>query len=229
MNLADLAIRNRTTTLVFTALLLVGGAVAFQGLSRLEDPEFTIKEALVVTPYPGATAREVEEEVSDRIEQAVQQLGQLKEVESQSGRGLSTVTVRIRDKYDRAALPQIWDEVRRKVGDVQRQLPPGAGPSLVMDDYGDVWGVFIAIYGPEYSQAELRETAKLLRRELLLVPDVAKIDFWGARQEVVYVEPNRDRMSQLGISPEQIEQTLREKNLVVDAGRIRVGRRFSAS
>jgi len=223
MNLADLALRNRTTTLVFTALLLFGGAVAFQGLARLEDPEFTIKEALIVTPYPGATAREVEEEVSDRIEQAVQQLGQLKEVESQSGRGLSTVTVRIKDRYDRAALPQVWDELRRKVGDVQRQLPPGAGPSLVMDDYGDVWGVFVAIYGPEYSQAELRETAKLLRRELLLVPDVAKIDFWGARQEVVYVEPNRDRMSQLGISPEQIAQTLREKNLVVDAGRIRVG------
>ncbi len=228
MNLADVALRNRTTTLVFTALLLVGGAAAFQGLARLEDPEFTIKEALVVTPYPGASAREVEEEVSDRIEQAVQQLGQLKEVESQSGRGLSTVTVRIKDRYDRAALPQVWDEVRRKVGDVQAQLPPGAGPSLVMDDYGDVWGVFVAIYGPEYSQAELRETAKLLRRELLLVPDVAKIDFWGARQEVVYVEPNRDRMSQLGISPDRIAQTLREKNLVADAGSIRVGSEFVA-
>jgi multidrug efflux pump subunit AcrB len=228
MNFAELALRNRTTTLVFTALLLFGGAVAFQGLARLEDPEFTIKEALIVTPYPGATAREVEKEVSDRIEQAVQQLGQLKEVESKSDPGLSTVTVRIKDRFDRAALPQVWDEVRRKVGDVQRQLPPGAGPSLVMDDYGDVWGVFIAIYGPEYSQAELRETAKLLRRELLLVPDVAKIDFWGARQEVVYVEPNRDRMSQLGISPEQIEQTLREKNLVADAGRIQVGSEFVA-
>jgi len=228
MNPADFALRNRTTTLVLTALLLVGGAVAFQGLSRLEDPEFTIKEALVVTPYPGATAREVEEEVSDRIERAVQQLGQLKEVESKSDRGLSTVTVRIKDQYDRFALPQVWDEVRRKVGDVQRELPPGAGPSLVVDDYGDVWGVFVAIYGSEYSYAELRETAKLLRRELLLVPDVAKIDFWGDLQEVVYVEPNRDRMSQLGISPEQIARTLREKNLVADAGRIEVGREFVA-
>ena len=98
MNIADWSIRNKTTTLVVTALLLVGGIMAFQGLARLEDPEFTIKEALVITPYPGATAAQVEQEISDKIEIAVQQLGQLKEVESKSDRGLSTVTVRIKDK-----------------------------------------------------------------------------------------------------------------------------------
>jgi multidrug efflux pump subunit AcrB len=223
MNPADLALRNRTTTLVLTAVLLLAGLSAFRGLSRLEDPEFTIKEALVVTPYPGASAREVEQEVSDLLERAVQQLGQLKEVESKSDRGLSTLTVRIEDRYDRAALPQVWDELRRKVGDVQSRLPPGAGPSRVLDDYGDVWGVFVAIHGAEYSQAEIKEVAKLLRRELLLVPDVAKIDFWGDRQEAVYVEPERDRMAQLGIPPELIAETLREKNLVADAGRIEVG------
>ena len=181
MNLAEFSIRNRTTVLVLTAVLLFGGALSFNQLSWLEDPEFTIKEALVLTPYPGATAEEVEEEVSDRIEQAVQKLGQVKEVESKSDRGLSTVTVRIKDQYDRSSLPQVWDELRRKVNDVQGQLPPGAGPSVVNDDFGDVYGVFIAIYGPEYSYAELREFAKMLRRELLLVQDVAKIDFWGDR------------------------------------------------
>jgi len=228
MNLAELAIRNKTTTLVLTAVFFVGGIVSFNHLARLEDPEFTIKEALVITPYPGATAAEVETEVSDKIEKAVQQLGQLKEVESKSDRGLSTVTVRIKDKYDKSSLPQVWDELRRKVGDIQNQLPPGAGPSIVNDDYGDVWGIFIAIYGDEYSYAELKEIAKLLRRELLLVKDVAKIEFWGERNEAVYVIPNRDRMSQLGIHPIQIIEKLRDKNLVADAGRAQVGPEFIA-
>jgi len=228
MNLAELAIRNKTTTLVLTTVFFIGGVVSFNNLARLEDPEFTIKEALVITPYPGATAAEVETEVSDKIEQAVQQLGQLNEVESKSDRGLSTVTVRIKDQYDKNSLPQVWDELRRKVGDIQGQLPPGAGPSIVNDDYGDVWGIFLAIYGDEYTYAELKEVAKLLRRELLLVQDVAKVEFWGDRSEAVYLEPNRDRMSQLGIHPGQIIEKLRQKNLVADAGRAQVGPEFIA-
>ncbi len=228
MNMAEASIRNRTTTLVLTAVFLVGGILAFTGLARLEDPEFTIKEALVVTPYPGATAKEVEEEISDKIERAVQQLGQLKEVESKSDRGMSTVTVRIKDQYDKSTLPQVWDELRRKVGDIQNRLPPGAGPSTVVDDFGDVWGVFLAIHGDEYSNAELKEVAKMLRKELLLVHDVAKIEFWGERNEAVYVEPNRDRMTQLGIRPQVIVDKLQQKNLVSDSGRVRVGPEFIA-
>jgi multidrug efflux pump subunit AcrB len=228
VKIADYAIDHRTTTLVLTAVLLFGGISSFQGLARLEDPEFTIKEALVITPYPGATAAQVEEEVSDKIETAVQQLGQLKEVESKSDRGLSTVTVRIKDKYTKLALPQVWDELRRKVGDVQGQLPPGAGPSIVNDDYADVWGVFVAITGPEFSYAELKEVAKFLRKELLLVQDVAKIDFWGTRTEAVYVEPGRERMSQLGIRPNTISDQLRGKNIVSDSGRVTVGTDFVA-
>jgi len=223
MNLADVALRNRTTTLVLTFCLLFGGAAAYQGLARYEDPEFTIKDALVLTPYPGATPQEVEEEVSDKVELAIQQLGQLEWIESTSYRGFSRIKAHIRDQYDKQALPQVWDEVRRKVTDAQGSLPPGAGPSVVNDDFGDVWGVFIAIYGPEYSHAELREYAKLLRRELLLVEDVAKVDFWGELSEAVYVEPDRDRMSQLGISPERIGSLLEARNLVVDSGRVEVG------
>ena len=228
MNLAALALRNRTTTVVLTVLLLIGGINSYNQLSRLEDPEFTIKEALVITPYPGASAAEVQEEVSDKVELAVQQLGQLMEVESRSVRGLSTVTVRIKKKYRREDLPQVWDELRRKVGDMQDQLPPGAGPSEVNDDYGDVWGVFVALYGPEYSYAELKDTVKLLRRELSLVQDVAKVELWGERTEAVYVVPDRDRMSQLGVKPAQIIRNLRDKNVVVDAGRAEVGSEFIA-
>jgi multidrug efflux pump subunit AcrB len=228
MNIAAFALRNRITTLVLTVVLIAGGISSYNNLSRLEDPEFTIKEALVITPYPGASAEQVQEEVSDKIELAVQQLGQLMEVESRSVRGLSTVTVRIKKKYRRDDLPQIWDELRRKVGDAQDELPPGAGPSQVNDDYGDVWGVFVALYGPEYSYADLRETAKLIRRELSLVRDVAKVELWGDRIEAVYVIPDRDRMSQLGVMPAHITRNLRDKNIVVDAGRADVGTMFIA-
>jgi multidrug efflux pump subunit AcrB len=228
MNLADLALRNRTTTLVLVFVLLGLGVMSFNSMARLEDPEFTIKDALVITPYPGASATEVAEEVSDKIEIAAQQLGQLKEVESKSDRGMSVVTVRIKDRYDKSTLPQVWDELRRKVSDAQRSLPPGAGPSVVVDDFGDVWGVFIALYGDEYSEKDLYETAKLLRRELLLVEDVAKVAFWGDRREAVYVEPDRERIAQLGITPQAIAKELKARNVVSDSGRVEVGGEFIA-
>ncbi|MDE0886664.1 MAG: efflux RND transporter permease subunit [Myxococcota bacterium] len=223
MNFADYWIRNRVVTLVLAFVTVGGGVLAFDSMSRLEDPEFTIKDALVITPYPGATAKEVEEEVSDSIELAVQKLGQLKRVESRSTRGLSTVTVTVQDKYDKDGLPQVWDEVRRKVNDAQGSLPPGAGPSLVIDDYGDVYGVFVAVYGNEYTYAEIKEVTDLLRRELILVQDVAKIEVYGERREAVYVEISRDRISQLGITPESIADKLRQENFVNNSGHVEVG------
>ena len=183
MNIAEASIRNKTITFVFAFLLMALGIVAYLNLPRLEDPEFTIKDALIVTNYPGASAEEVQKEVSDVIELAAQQLEQLERVVSRSERGRSTVTVTIRDKYDRHSLPQVWDELRRKVGDAQRRLPPCAGPSVVLDDFGDVFGIFFALTGPDYTDAQLYDTAKLLRRELLLVNDVKKIEFFGHQQE----------------------------------------------
>ena len=199
------------------------GIWSYIHLPRLEDPEFTIKDALIVTPYPGASAQQVEKEVSDVIERAVQQLEQLDRVISRSERGRSTITVTIKDQYDRHTLPQVWDELRRRVSDSQRHLPPGAGPSLVVDDFGDVFGIFYALTGPEFSDAELYDTAKLLRRELLLVPDVKKIEIFGHQQEVIYIELARDRIAQLGIRPETIFAALREQNLVVQSGAVDVG------
>jgi multidrug efflux pump subunit AcrB len=224
MGIAQIAIGNRVVTLVLTFVAIGAGLQAFDNLSRLEDPEFTIKQALVITPYPGAAPEEVEEEVTDKIELAVQQLGQLKRIrESRSERGKSTVTVEIKDKYDKNALPQVWDELRRKVGDVQNQLPPGAGPSMVIDDFGDVWGVFVVLYGEEFDYAELREVAKFLRREFTLVKDVAKVQLFGELREVIYIEPNRDRLAQVGIPPERITRELRARNFAVDAGRVEFG------
>jgi len=226
MNLAKFAIEKKVITIVLTLVMLGGGFISFTKLGMLEDPEFTIKEALVVTPYQGASAREVEEEVTDRLELAVQQMGQLKKVTSRSEPGLSTITVEIQNNYDKTTLPQVWDELRRKINDARASLPPGAGPSTVFDDYGDVYGIFLAITGDEYSYAELKEYVKMLRLELLLVEDVAKIDTYGMRDEAVYIEPDRDRMAQLGVPPAAIAQAVQAKNMVADAGKVRVGTEF---
>jgi multidrug efflux pump subunit AcrB len=222
MNLVEATLNNRTTTLVLTFVLIVGGYLAFDSMGRLEDPEFTVKDAQIFTKYPGATAEQVEEEVTNQIEIAVQQLGQLDLVESTSEPGVSTVQVTIKDKYDRDGLPQVWDELRRKVGDARKELPPEASASLVFDDFGDVFGIYFAVYGDGYSYRDLHEHAKVLRRELLLVDDVAKISLSGIQQEVVYLEIGRSRLAQLGISPELIANTLSGQNQVAPAGRVRV-------
>jgi multidrug efflux pump subunit AcrB len=223
MNLAEFSFRRKTTVYVITILLFLGGLASFQNLGRLEDPEFTIKQAVVFTRYPGATAYQVEQEVTERLEEAIQAMGQRYEIRSLSKPGLSIIYAEMQDKYDKETLPQVWDELRRKVGDAQGQLPPGAGPSVVNDDYGDVYGVFLAITGDGYSYAEMLEYAKTLKRELLVVRDVAKIAFWGAIEETVYVELSRSKMSQLGISPQQAFATLGQQNAVNNSGRFKVG------
>jgi len=224
MNPAKIALDKNIITWVVIVLLLVGGMAAFNGMSRLEDPEFTIKDALVITPYPGASAQEVEEEVTDRIEKAAQEMGQLKEIfESTSMRGLSIVKVRMKDKFDAAKLPQVWDELRRKVGDVQDQLPPGAGPSVVNDDFGDVYGIFFGLTGEGYSYAQLKEVGEFLRKELALVQDVKRVDFYAMQPEVVYIEFDRDRMAQLGVPPAAIVEELQAHNVASYAGRVEAG------
>jgi multidrug efflux pump subunit AcrB len=227
MNPAEIAIRNKTVTLVFTILMVIGGIISYINLSRLEDPEFTIKDALVITAYPGASAEEVSNEVTDVIERAVQQMAQIERVTSRSERGRSTVTVTIKDQYDRSTLPQVWNELRSRIGDAQRQLPPGTSASLVLDDFGDVFGIFYAITGEDYSQAELYDVAKMLRQNLVLVSDVNKVEIFADQQEVIYVEMARNMVSQLGIQPREIAAALGEQNLVrfsgiADSGPLRV-------
>lgn len=226
MDLAAIAIKNRVVTLTLTVVMLAAGFSSFEKMSRLEDPEFTIKVALVMTPYPGASAEEVEQEVSDYLEIAVQQLGQLDRVESKSDRGLSTLTVTVKDNYDAETLPQVWDELRRKIGDAAGGLPAGAGQPMVIDDYGDVYGVFVAVTADGYTYAELKTYVDILRRELLLVDDVGKIATYGERTEAIYISFDRDRMSQLGISSSGIVDDLLQKNLVTNSGRVRVGSEF---
>jgi multidrug efflux pump subunit AcrB len=226
MNLGVLSVTRRTTIVVLTLVFIFGGLISYMNLGRLEDPEFTIKAAVVTAPYPGASAEEVEREVTNEIERAIQRMGQIKRIESRSTRGGSLVEVTIRDQYMEADLPEVWDELRRKLSDVQQSLPPGAGPIVVDDDFGDVYGVYVGITGDGYTYRELKSYVDLLRRELLLVQDVKRVVLWGEQPEAIYVEMDRDRMAKLGITQEQIFATLSARNLAADGGRVRIGRDF---
>src|SRR5215468_10787480 len=160
MNPGVFSVRNNRVVLVGMGLVLVGGIVAYLNIGRLEDPELPIKEALIITPYPGASAEEVAQEVTNPIETACQQLGQLKRVESESLRGRSVVSAVMQDRYSKERIPQVWDELRRKINDVQSSLPPAVrGKSIVIDDFGDVYGIFLAITSDGFTQSELRRYA----------------------------------------------------------------------
>src|SRR5262245_37152505 len=224
MNPGVFSVRNDRIVFVAMALALLGGVVAYLHIGRLEDPEFTIKQALVITPYPGASAKEVAQEVTNPIEIACQQLGQLDHVEAESTRGRSVVIVSIKDRYDKHRIPQVWDELRRKIADVQPRLPPAVrGQSMVIDNHGDVFGIFLAVTGEGYSFPELRRYVEFLRRELLQVPGVKSVELFGEQQEVVFLELSRLRLAQLGINEEQIYAKLQERNIAADGGRVRVG------
>ena len=226
MNIAEYCIKKPTVTLTLAAVMLVAGVLAYFRLGRLEDAEFTIKMAQVITSYPGATAEEVANRVTDPLETAIQQMGQLKRVSSTSYPGTSIISVEIKDDYVSADMPQIWDELRRKVNDTASALPSGCGMPIVKDDYADVYGVLYAIYGDGFTYAELKEHAKLLRRELLLCDDVAKIELLGDQQEIISFEMSRAKMANLGVTPEMISAVVSGQNEAADAGRMRVDDKY---
>lgn len=223
MKLVRYALENRAVILVLIVFLFIGGYLSYERLGRLEDPDFTIKETVIYTLYPGATAEEVELEITEPLETAIQQLKQLEEVRSISRSGVSIIYAEVQDKYDKETLPQVWDELRRKIGDAASALPPGSYSPIINDDFGDVYGIFFAITGDGYSQHALQEIAEDLRKELLLCEDVGRIDFWGMQEEVVYVEIDRVKSAQLGIPPAAIFQTISQQNTVSDAGKVKVG------
>ena len=218
MNIAEICFRKKTIVYILAAALALAGLKSYYALGRLEDPEYTIRAAQIVTTYSGATAEEVAERVTDPVETAVQRLGKLKHVTSTSYPGRSVVMVELRDEYTGEELPQIWDELRRKVTDLIPALPQGCGTPMVFDDYGDVYGVFYAISGDGYSYAELKKHAKLLRRELLLCKDVAKVDLIGDRAETIYIDVPRGKIAALGITPDMLSAALSGQNAPVDAG-----------
>ncbi|KKD00664.1 efflux RND transporter permease subunit [Photobacterium halotolerans] len=222
-DIATYFIQNKVISWMLALIFLIGGTMAFLDLGRLEDPEFTIKDAMVVTSYPGATAQQVEEEVTYPIEKAIGQLPYVDEVNSISSRDLSQITVTMKNNYGPDDLPQIWDELRRKVNDLKPSLPPGVGVPKVIDDFGDVYGILLAVTGEGYTYRELNDYVDYLRRELELVNGVGKVQVTGTQQEQVFIEISMQRLSSLGISPDTIYGTLQQQNLVTSSGAIRVG------
>ncbi|WP_421707505.1 efflux RND transporter permease subunit [Algihabitans sp.] len=223
MNPAVFAIRNRTFTLFVIALIAVLGVQSYFNLGWLEDPEFSIKTATVFTAWPGASPLEVERQVTERIERAVQEIPELDHVRSLSRAGASVVFVDIDTRYRQDELPQIWDMLRRQIDDVQAELPPGALPSQVNDDYGDVYGVILAIYADGMPFVDLANYVEDLQRELLLVEGVSRAVFWGDRQETVEVAVSSARLRTLGLSTEDVLAALSTQNEIVASGFVQSG------
>ncbi|RUO62510.1 efflux RND transporter permease subunit [Pseudidiomarina insulisalsae] len=223
MDIARYSIRRSTSSWMLLILLLVGGVLALTNIGRLEDPEFTLKKAMVITAYPGSTAQQVEEEVTYRIENALQELGNIDHISSISKPGLSQITIDMKTTLRAHEMPQIWDELRRKVNDVTRQLPPGVQQPMVRDDFADVYGIMLAVTGQGYSYEDIENYTDFLRRELVLVEGVGKVTVAGEQQEQVIVEISRSKLANVGIPPQQVINLLQTQNLVSDAGRVLSG------
>ncbi|MEM7460392.1 MAG: efflux RND transporter permease subunit, partial [Pseudomonadota bacterium] len=225
MNIAEWSIRNPMLCSIAMIIALVGGWMAFNNMARFEDPEFTIRVAKVITQYPGASPEEVMNEVTEPLETALQQLPEVKSVSSVSSAGLSDISVEIRyeDSTTKSDLQLVWTKVRNKIADSERELPPGASTPIVNDDFGDVYGIYYMLTGDGYTPTDLYDYAKELRRDLLLVDGVAKVGIVGEQEEVIYVEIARDRAASLGVSLNQVYDTLSQQNTVASAGEVLIG------
>ena len=218
MSIAAVAVEKRAVTYFATFLVFVAGIASFFALGQLEDPEYTVKTVSIVTTYPGASPEEVELEVTDRIETKIQELKQLKWIESYSRAGLSYIKAEMLPTFWGDDLQPVFEQLRRKIREVETELPPGAGRPQVNDDFGDVFGFQLALTGDGFSYAELEDFAKDLRKELSLVEGVARVDLWGVQDKVIYLSTRQSQLSQIGLSDESIERTLTTQNEVVDAG-----------
>jgi multidrug efflux pump subunit AcrB len=227
MNIAEFSIQNRLIMAIVILGSLFGGYYAYENMSRFEDPEFTIRTAVVITQYPGASPEEVAREVTDPMETAIQQLQEVEEIRSESKAGLSTINVDFKYEFSpsKADLQALFTKLRNKVADAGRQLPPGAQVPFVNDDFGDVYGLYYLITGDGYSMRELEDYAKSLRGDLLTVEGVGKVSLNGAQREAIYVEISRERAAALGVSVNQIYNDLAQQNAVVSAGDVKIGNR----
>ncbi|AJI96309.1 acrB/AcrD/AcrF family protein [Yersinia ruckeri] len=223
MKLTDNFINNNTRIWLTILLLGIGGLIAYLNIGRLEDPAFTIKTAVVVTRYEGASAQQVEEEVTLPLENAIQELSYVDDVRSISSAGLSQITINVGSQYGPNELPQIWDELRRKISDNTARLPPGAGTPLVNDDFGDVYGFFFSLSGEGYTNQDLRNFAEQLRRELVLVNGVGKVGIAGILPEEIQVDISRAQMTAAGIIPQHLADLLSRQNVVSNSGQLLVG------
>ncbi|KPP82074.1 MAG: RND-type multidrug efflux pump permease component [Oceanicaulis sp. HLUCCA04] len=225
-NLARISIEKPVISWLIILACLLGGIWGFNTVGQLEDPDFTIKEAIIFTAYPGATAEEVEAEVTELLEAAIQQMGQLDRVTSKSMPGMSEIQVSIRDQILGRDLPQVWDELRNRVSDAAAGLPPGTGTPAVIDDFADVYGILYAVSAPGYSDREVRDMARNLRRELLVVDGVSRVEVAGLPEERIYIEIAQEQLARLGLPFDAVLQAVSNENAVVQAGETPAGDRL---
>lgn len=221
MRLTRAAIAYDRLTFTALAMVMVFGALAFRALPRDEDPGFTIRAAQVITAFPGAGPLRVEQLVTDPLEQAIRTMPELDFVTSESATGISVITVNIRPEY--TAMQPIWDSLRRKVDAARARLPDDAGVPQVNDEFGDVFGIVLALRGEGYSYATLKEVGDAVRDTLLRVDQVAKVDIHGAQAQRLFVEYSNARLAELGVSPAQLGAALGSANIIVPGGAVTVG------
>lgn len=218
MQIARASIDKSLLTWLLMLGCLLGGIWAFLTIGRLEDPAFTIKTAVVVTQYPGASADQVAREVTEPLESAIQQMAEIDHITSSNKPGISRITVEMESTYDGDELPEIWSKLRNRVNDAQSSLPEGAGTSIVNDSFGDVYGLFFAVTAPGFSDSEIHEIADFLRRDILTVEGVADVTLSGLPEEAIFVEPETAVMTNLGIPPTAIMNAIATANAVASAG-----------
>lgn len=216
--LAKFFLQNRALSWLLLVLILGGGIFSYYNMGKLEDAPFTIKQAVVTTSYPRASPMEVQQQVTDVLEEAIQSLGELYYLKTDNRAGLSKITVYVKKEIRADEMQQLWDKLRRKVGDVQSKLPAGAGLPVVNDDFGDVLGVFYGLSSETHTYRELEDQAKRIKNELLNVKDVAKVELFGVQSRTIDITVNPVLLSSTGVTMADIASAFERQNKVVDAG-----------
>lgn len=225
MNITEYALNNRALVKFFIAVLVLGGIFAFFSMSKLEDPELKVKQALIVTVYPGASAHKVELEVTDVLEKSIRSMGEIDNIQSKSMADVSQITVELESTVSPEELEQKWDLLRRKVSNAQASLPDGVVSSVVLDDFGDVYGIFYAMTTDGIADEELMDYAQLVKRELQETEGVRRVEIYGDRQPCINIEIIQDKMANLGVHPLEVLSTLNNQNKTVYPGYFDSGER----
>src|SRR3954454_5910179 len=219
-NLSEWAITHRALVLFMILLLATAGIYSYRNLGRAEDPSFTIKTMVVQVSWPGATASEMQTQVTDKIEKKLQQLPHLDRIESYSQTGVSFIRVTLTDKTPPSQVKELWYQVRKKVSDIKGDLPSGiTGPNF-NDEYGDVYSALYMLTADGLSLAELKARAEDIRQRLLRVPDVNKVDILGEQPQKIFIEFSHTKLATLGITPQQIFDSVAKQNAVVAGGSV---------
>ncbi|UTW03726.1 efflux RND transporter permease subunit [Amphritea atlantica] len=221
MNVTRLAIENNRTSIMILLVILVVGISTFLSMPRAYDPGFVMRTAQVITYFPGASPERVEQLVSSKLEDVVKEMPELDFVKTESRTGISITLVNIRESYKN--MRPIWDKLRRKIDDVAGDMPEGVRGPFVNDEFGDVFGVVLSLSGEGFSYAEINDIAENVQDELQRLPDVAKVEIYGAQEERIYVEYDNARLAELGLSPNQLEQLLSARNIVISGGSFVLG------